>query len=115
MQTFHVRELPMFNIEDHGFRMVLCDLIPQLLARAGHVHGKMRVKSADQRADQSRILLQDYTGVPAAVDLAYRITLTRPPSSSERARALAFLDGEPARLKDFAWLLFNLDEFLFVR
>ena len=51
----------------------------------------------------------------AAVDLAYRITLTRPPSPSERARALAFLAGDPARLKDFAWLLFNLDEFIYVR
>jgi hypothetical protein len=51
----------------------------------------------------------------AAVDLGYRITLTRPPSPAERARALAFLADDPARLKDFAWLLFNLDEFLHVR
>lgn len=53
--------------------------------------------------------------LPAAVDLAYRIALTRPPSPTEQARAIAFLDGDPARLKDLAWLLFNLDEFLFVR
>ena len=51
----------------------------------------------------------------AAVDLAYRITLTRPPSPSERVRSIAFLDGDAARLKDFAWLLFNLDEFIYVR
>jgi Protein of unknown function (DUF1553)/Protein of unknown function (DUF1549) len=50
-----------------------------------------------------------------AVDLAYRITLTRPPSATERARALAFLADDPARLNDFAWLLFNLDEFIYVR
>jgi hypothetical protein len=51
----------------------------------------------------------------AAVDLAYRITLTRPPSRAERARSLSFLAGDSARLKDFAWLLFNLDEFIYVR
>ncbi len=50
-----------------------------------------------------------------AVDLAYRITLARPPSASERERALAYLDGDAARLKGLAWLVFNLDEFLYVR
>jgi len=49
------------------------------------------------------------------VDLGYRITLGRPPSSTELERSLTFLDNNPARLKDFAWLLFNLDEFIYVR
>src|SRR5205085_1675958 len=53
--------------------------------------------------------------LPAAVDLGYRITLARPPSAAERERALSFLDNDPARLKNFAWLLFNLDEFIYVR
>ena len=53
--------------------------------------------------------------MPAAVDLGYRITLARPPSTAERERALNFLDNDPARLKNFAWLLFNLDEFIYVR
>ena len=53
--------------------------------------------------------------LPAAVDLAYRITLARPPSPSEKTRALAYLASDPGRLKGFAWLLFNLDEFLYVR
>jgi hypothetical protein len=51
----------------------------------------------------------------AAVGLAYRITLTRPPSQAERARSLGFLAGDSGRLKDFAWLLFNLDEFIYMR
>ncbi len=51
----------------------------------------------------------------AAVDLAYRTAVARPPSSFERERALAYLENNPARLKDFAWLLFNLDEFIYVR
>ena len=29
--------------------------------------------------------------------------------------ALAYLDNDPARLKGLAWLLFNLDEFIYVR
>jgi hypothetical protein len=51
----------------------------------------------------------------AAVDLGYRLTLARPPTASERGRALAYLDGDPARLPGLAWMLFNLDEFLYVR
>ncbi|HEY1380818.1 MAG TPA: DUF1549 and DUF1553 domain-containing protein [Gemmataceae bacterium] len=51
----------------------------------------------------------------AAADLAYRIALARPPSAAERAQALAYLDNDPARLKGLAWLLFNLDEFVYVR
>jgi hypothetical protein len=50
-----------------------------------------------------------------AVDLAYRIALSRPASAAEKERALAHLDNDPARLKGFAWILFNLDEFIYVR
>ena len=51
----------------------------------------------------------------AAVDLAYRITLARRPSAEETAKALAYLANDPGRLKGFAWLMFNLDEFIYVR
>jgi hypothetical protein len=51
----------------------------------------------------------------AAIDLAYRIALSRPPSPNEKDRALTYLGGDPSRLKGFAWLLFNLDEFIYVR
>jgi hypothetical protein len=51
----------------------------------------------------------------AAIDLGYRITLARPPSAAERERALGYLGDDPAKLKGFAWLLFNLDEFIYVR
>jgi hypothetical protein len=50
-----------------------------------------------------------------AVDLGYRITLARPATPAENQRALAFLDNNRGRLKDLAWLLFNLDEFVYVR
>jgi hypothetical protein len=51
----------------------------------------------------------------AAVNLAYRIALARPPSTSELDRAAEYLANDTARLKNFAWLLFNLDEFIYVR
>jgi hypothetical protein len=50
-----------------------------------------------------------------AVELAYQITLTREPSKQELAHSLAYLNHDPSRLKSFAWLLFNLDEFIYVR
>ncbi len=51
----------------------------------------------------------------AAVDLGYRIVLSRPPSGREKDEAATYLQNDPARLKGLAWLLFNLDEFVFVR
>lgn len=51
----------------------------------------------------------------AAIDLGYRCTVCRPPSSRERERVLAYLENDPAKLKGLAWLLFNLDEFIYLR
>ena len=51
----------------------------------------------------------------AAVDLGYRLTFGRPPSGVERDRALSYIENDAARLKGFAWLLYNLDEFIYVR
>ncbi len=62
-----------------------------------------------------RLRKESEDSLSAAVDLAYRMTLARHPSSEERERALAYLENDPARLKGLAWLLFNLDEFIYVR
>ncbi len=51
----------------------------------------------------------------AAVDLGFKVAIARPPSGGEREVALGYLQGDPGRLKGLAWLLFNLDEFLFAR
>lgn len=51
----------------------------------------------------------------AAVDLGYKLAVARPPSTREREVALSYLQGDVGRLKGLAWLLFNLDEFLFAR
>ena len=51
----------------------------------------------------------------AAVDLGYRIAFGRLPSPGEKDKALTYIENDPARLKGFAWLLFNLDEFIYIR
>ena len=51
----------------------------------------------------------------AAVTLGYRTAIGRPPSAAELDRSLRYLGNDPTRLSGFAWLLFNFDEFVFVR
>jgi hypothetical protein len=51
----------------------------------------------------------------SAAHAMYRLTVARPPSTAELDRAAAYIENHPARLKQFAWLLFNLDEFIYVR
>ena len=53
--------------------------------------------------------------LPAAVDLAYRTAVARPATAAEMSRALTYLGSDPGRLRGLAWLLFNVDEFVFVR
>jgi Protein of unknown function (DUF1553)/Protein of unknown function (DUF1549) len=53
--------------------------------------------------------------LPSAVDLAYRLVLSRPPSVAEKKNALVYLENDAARLNQLSWLLFNLDEFIYVR
>jgi hypothetical protein len=53
--------------------------------------------------------------LPSAVDLAYRLALSRPPSTEEKNHALAYLENDATRLKQLSWLLFNLDEFVYVK
>lgn len=61
-------------------------------------------------------LKEDSDGdLKTAVDLAYRTTLGRLPSPSERDYALTYVADQPDRLKGLAWLLFNLDEFIYVQ
>jgi hypothetical protein len=62
-----------------------------------------------------RLKKESGSDLKKAVDLAYRIALARPPSATETERALEYLGSDPARLKGLAWLLFNLDEFVYVR
>jgi hypothetical protein len=50
-----------------------------------------------------------------AVTLGFRTALGRLPTEMERAKALHYTQGDPEPVKEVAWLLLNLDEFLYVR
>ena len=62
-----------------------------------------------------RVLKDANNDLKSAVQSLYRLTLARPPSAAELERATAYLENDSARLKPFAWLLFNQDEFIYVR
>ena len=50
-----------------------------------------------------------------ALDLEYKLTLSRSPSAAEKDHALTFVNSDPDKLKSLAWILLNLDEFMYVR
>jgi hypothetical protein len=61
-------------------------------------------------------LQKDAAGdLPRAIDLAWRLVLSRTPSNAEKESAIAYIQNDAARLKQLSWLLFNLDEFIYVR
>jgi len=70
-------------------------------------------KASVQLAD--RLRKESGGDVGAAVDLGYEIVIGRPPSPGEKDQALTYVRNDPERLKGLAWLLFNLDEFIYVR
>lgn len=66
--------------------------------------------------DLARRLEEEAKGnLSAAIELAHQIVLSRPPSAAEKNHALKYLENDKTRLKQLSWLLFNLDEFLYVR
>lgn len=49
------------------------------------------------------------------ITLAFRTAVGRPPNESEIAKARAYLAGDANRTQGLAWLLLNLDEFIYLR
>jgi len=70
-------------------------------------------KESEKLAD---LTLKETAGdLRAAVAAAYERTLGRKPTGAELDYALTYIENDPARMKELAWLLFNLDEFIYVR
>ena len=63
----------------------------------------------------ARLQREAKSDLPSAVDLAYRLVLSRPPSTAEKTNALAYLENDSSRLNQLSWLLFNLDEFVYAK
>lgn len=63
-----------------------------------------------------RLQKQSSGDFPAALQYGYQLVLGRPPSTAETDTVLRLAAQPPSeRLKGVAWMLFNLDEFLYVR
>ncbi len=62
-----------------------------------------------------RIRLESGGDLGKAIQLAYQLTVARPPTEFETDRALDYLQNDVGRFKQLCWLLFNLDEFIYVR
>jgi hypothetical protein len=105
--------LQAFDVEDGR---VPCPLRTQTVTATQGLF-MMNSDEVDQAKEQFAHRLQQASGgdLKMAVDLGYRMTLSRYPTPRESERALAYLDGKPENLEGFAWLLFNLDEFIYVR
>jgi hypothetical protein len=63
----------------------------------------------------NRLLRRSSGNLSEAINLAYRTTLGRKPTGVELDQALTYVRGNPARMREFTWMLFNLDEFMYVR
>ena len=63
----------------------------------------------------SRVRDETDNDLNKAIELTYRLTLARPPTPTETDMAIDFLKGDRERLKHLCWLIFNLDEFIYVR
>ena len=62
-----------------------------------------------------KLVKEGHGDLKTTVDIAYRSTIGRKPAAKELDRTLTYLGNDPANLKGLGWLLFNLDEFLFVK
>jgi hypothetical protein len=69
-----------------------------------------------ESAKLAEVVLKESNGdLHAAVTDAYERTLARKPTGAEADYALTYIEKDPARMKELTWLLFNLDEFIYVR
>ena len=62
-----------------------------------------------------RLKKESSNDLTAAVDLGYRIALSRPPTPLEKDQSLSYIGSDASRLKNLAWLILNLDEFIYVQ
>ena len=69
-----------------------------------------------ESAKLAELSLKDGNGdLRNAVTSLYQRTLSRKPSPSELDYGLTYIGNDGTRMKELAWLLFNVDEFIYVR
>lgn len=55
------------------------------------------------------------SNLPERIRLGYRMALGREPDSNERQLALNYMEPHPNDSEKLAWMLVNLDEFIYIR
>jgi len=77
------------------------------------MNGELVEKESEKLA---ALVLKESSGdLRAGVQAAYQRTLGRKPSPAELDYSLTYIGQDPERMKELTWLLFNLDEFIYVR
>lgn len=105
---------PMFEAFDQPDMVSSCSrrtrstVAPQALLLMNNAEVLMQAKHFAQR-----VAVEAGHSPEAQVDHAFELALSRKPSTSERAMALAFLESTPTGLVDLCQTLFNLNEFLY--
>lgn len=107
--------LPMLEVFDKPDAVGSCSrrnssiTAPQALILMNNAFVLMQAKYLAQRLQREAGENGD-----AQVDRAFELALSRPPSGSERERAVAFIKGSPEGLVDFCQALLNTNEFAYV-
>jgi hypothetical protein len=77
------------------------------------MNGELVEKESEKLA---ALVLKESSGeISTAVNVAYQRTLGRKPTPAELDYSLTYIAQDPERMKELTWLLFNLDEFIYVR
>jgi hypothetical protein len=77
------------------------------------MNGDLVEKESERLAS---VVLKGASGdVHGAVTAAWQRALGRKPTGAELDYSLTYIDRNPDRLKELAWLLFNMDEFIYVK
>ena len=105
---------PMFEAFDQPDMVSSCSrrtrstVAPQALLLMNNAEVLLQAKHFAQR-----VVVEAGHSAQAQVDRAFELALSRRPSESERAKAVAFLESTPTGLVDLCQTLFNLNEFLY--
>ena len=105
---------PMFEAFDQPDMVTSCSrrtrstVAPQALLLMNNAEVLVQAKHFAQR-----VVLEAGHTADAQVDRAFALALSRKPTATEKAKAVAFLDSTPTGLVDLCQTLFNLNEFLY--
>jgi len=105
---------PMFEAFDqpdmaaHCAERVSSTVAPQALLLMNNAEVLLQAKYFAQR-----LATEAGAATGDRVERAFELALARPPTTSERARAVQFIEGSPTGLVDFCQTVLNLNEFIY--